>query len=73
MKMSLLLRFRRRLLRRRNEAQQLYQARPYDCLDHTRTRLDSEVETLDKVLDGLDRLVKNNQDRWHDRRKNVSR
>lgn len=69
MKIGMLLRFRSRLVKRRNRAQKLYSARPYDCMDHARTRLDSEVETLDRVIDGIDKLVQNNHDRWFDRRR----
>lgn len=69
MKMSLLIRFRSRLLQRRNDAQRKYSALSPDPMNNHRTRLYQEVIVLDDVLDGLDRVVKNNQDRWHDRRK----
>ena len=69
MRMTMLLRYQAVLVRRRNRAQKLYRAQDNGPMNLGRVRLDSEVETLDKVLDDLDRLVKRNQDRWHDRRK----
>ena len=67
MKIGSLLKLQARLLRRRNKAQRDYRATYPGTLDYTRIRLDAEVVTLDKVLDDLDRLIKNNHDRFHDR------
>lgn len=69
MKIASILKLQTRLLRRRNKAQRLFKARPYDPLDHTRTRLDAQVGALDDVLDDISRLIANNHDRFHDRRK----
>lgn len=69
MKISLLLRYRAVLLKRRNKAQRLYSREQPGPHNLTRVRLDTEVETLDRVLDGLDRLILCNHDRFHDRRK----
>ena len=57
------------LLRRRNKAQREYRKHHPSTLNMARVRADAEVITLDKVLDDLDRVIKNNHDRFHDRRK----
>lgn len=72
MKLGTVLKLRTRLLRRRNRHQALYAAQPFAENNLGRARLDGRVEEADHVLDQLDRLIKNVQDRWHDRRKKAS-
>ena len=69
MKIGTIRKFYTRLLKRRNKAQWEYARTHATQFDFNRVRLDSEVTTLDKVLDDLDGLIKNNHDRFHDRRK----
>jgi hypothetical protein len=72
MKMGALKKLRSRWLRRREEKRRTLMAEPSSPLNFFRKRIEGQVEALDGVLDDVDRQLKSQHDRRHDRRKRCS-
>jgi len=69
MKIGTVRKFRTWCLRKRDLHAQAHEQEPFGPMNLYRPRLAGKVEAYDAVIGRIDALIKNNHDRFHDRRK----